>query len=199
MPKLKSKEALDRILKIIDTNSIVLDIGAGAEQIHAKVFRKNRHTVDTVDFFPESTYVGDFNLIEINKQYDVVWASHCLEHQLNVNLFLKKVHSVVKNNGYAVITVPPLKHKIVGGHVSLWNAGLLIYNLVLAGFDCSNIQIKQYGYNISAIVQKTDRKIPFELLEYDTKDLETLNRFFPKDVTYEKNCIFNGDIEILNW
>lgn len=77
-----------------------------------------------------------------------------LEHQLNPNIFLKKVYSVIKEDGYLCIIVPPRKPIIVGGHVSIWNAGLLMYHLIHAGFDCSNASIFQYDYNIGIIIKK---------------------------------------------
>lgn len=197
--KIKSIEALLKLTEILEVPSTILDIGAGEQQVHANMFRDRGFAVDTIDFFKNSTYIGDFNNVNISKKYDAVWASHCLEHQLNINIFLKKIVDVTKLGGYIAITVPPLKHEIVGGHVSLWNPGLLIYNLVLAGLDCSNIKIKQYGYNISAIVQKTSAVIPKDKLIYDSLDLVTLNRYFPKDLAYGKNCVFDGQIESLNW
>jgi hypothetical protein len=197
--KITSKEALAKLNSVLAPRSSILDIGAGKDQFHANWFRDKGHTVHTVDFFEDSTYIGDFNSIDITSKYDALWASHCLEHQLNVNSFLKKVFSVTKENGYIAITVPPLKHQIVGGHVTLWNAGLLVYNLVLAGFDCSQAMIKEYGYNISIIVQKKTIKIPYESLEYDTKDLVTLNKFFPQSLSYGKNSVFDGNFKICNW
>lgn len=197
--KLKSMEALTKLSSLLSKSSTILDIGAGETQVHSNMFRNTGFKVDTVDFFKDSTYIGDFNKVEIPIQYDAVWASHCLEHQLNVNIFLKKIVKVTKVGGFVAITVPPLKHQIVGGHVNLWNPGLLIYNMVLAGLDCSNIKIKTYGYNISAIVQKTNVQIPFDKLCYDWPDLTILNSFFPKEITYEKNCVFDGQINQLNW
>lgn len=197
--KITATDAVDKVIEILPKHSCILDIGAGASQKHAKIFRSNGLNVDTVDFFAGSTYVGDFNSLTIPTQYDLVWSAHCLEHQLNINLFLRKVFDCVKVGGYAAITVPPLKHQIVGGHVNLWNAGLLVYNLVLAGFDCSDVKLKKYGYNITAIVRRTDVKIPFEKLIYDTADLVTLNDYFPKGLDYEKNCVFDGNIDEYNW
>ena len=49
-----------------------------------------------------------------------------------VYLFLKKVHSLLNEGGYLAIIVPPRKPFIVGGHVTIWNAGLVLYNLILA-------------------------------------------------------------------
>jgi SAM-dependent methyltransferase len=186
---------LEKMSSLIDYSAMILDIGAGKQE-HANFFRSRGHTVHCVDFSTSSEYVGDFNTVDIPLQYDVVWCSHCLEHQLNVNQFLLKVNSVIKPHGWLAVTVPPLKHKIVGGHVSLWNAGLLVYNLVLAGFDCQNAKIKSYDYNISVIVQKKTFDMPD--LIYDRGDLNTLRNFFP-DWPKDRWGHFDGGIAEWNW
>jgi SAM-dependent methyltransferase len=185
----------------------VLDVGAGALN-HSDKFIKNGRIVDAVDI-GESVYynaenntgirnlfIGDFNSIEIPHMYDAIWCSHILEHQLNVNYFLKKINRLLIEGGYLSIVVPPRKPYIVGGHLSLWNAGLLIYNLILAGFDCSeDCRILQYDYNIGLILKKrTIKELPYNLT-MDKGDLEKLREFFPFDVTHG----FNGDIIKLNW
>ena len=91
------------------------------------------------------------------------------------------------------ISVPPLRHNIVGGHVSLWNAGLLLYNLILAGFDCSEASVKQYGYDISVVVQKKEAILPE--LNYDHGDIEVLAKFFPMKVKQG----FHGQLDEINW
>jgi CMP-2-keto-3-deoxyoctulosonic acid synthetase len=183
----------------------VLDVGAGALQ-HSNVMIKAGKTVDTIDYGMSTYYddrvetkgvrntiIGDFNNITFPDLYDAVWCSHILEHQLNPNLFLKKLHSITKEGGYVAIVVPPRKPFIVDGHVSLWNAGLVLYHLVLAGFDCSEeCFVRQYDYNIGIIVKK--RSIPQLLIDLcmDTGDIEKLKAFFPPDLGMCKN--FNGDI-----
>ena len=77
-----------------------------------------------------------------------------MEHQINVNSFLEKIRKDLKEDGFLCITVPPAKHKMVGGHVTIWNPLLLIYNVVLAGFDCKNVAVKKYDYNISLFLRK---------------------------------------------
>ena len=171
--------------------STVLDIGAG-DGSHAALFRDMGKCVDTCDI-KDADYVGDYMTTFFPIRYDLVWCSHVLEHQLNVNEFLKKVAADLNEGGYLVVTVPPLKHEIVGGHVTLWNAGLLLYNLILAGFDCGQARVKQYGYNISVIVRYEPIILP--KLKMDFGDIETLAPYFPMDV---KNG-FNGQIEELNW
>ena len=68
--------------------------------------------------------------------------------------YSEKINSILKEGGVLAITVPPLKNEIVGGHLSLWNSGILLYQLVVAGFDCREAIVKKYGYNISVIVKK---------------------------------------------
>jgi SAM-dependent methyltransferase len=135
----------------------------------------------------------DFNSYQFLNKFDCVWASHVLEHQLNANAFLGRVCSLVNDGGIIVITVPPLKHEIVGGHVTLWNAGLLLYNLVLAGIDCSSARILQYGYNISVITRANPIRLP-ELV-YDNGDVDRIAEFLSPGLSEP----FEGDILRLNW
>lgn len=171
----------------------VLDIGCGFGD-HFKAFQQAGKQVIGVDIIDNGfNVVGDYLDTSFNP-VDLIWASHILEHQLNVNLFLRKCYSDLNENGYICITVPPLKHNIVGGHVTLWNAGLVMYNLVLAGFDCSNVKIKQYGYNISVIAQKGGFKLP--PLNYDNGDIELISQWLPNGYNYQN---FNGNISEFNW
>lgn len=170
----------------------VLDVGSG-DGAHAAYFMSLGKDVTTCDMKEEADYVGRYTSIKMPQQYDLIWCSHVLEHQQNVSTFLKKIAIDLKKGGYFVVTVPPLKHDIVGGHVSLWNAGLLLYNLILAGFDCSKAKIKEYGYNISVIVRYNPIKLP--KLKMDYGDIETLAEYFPFPV---RNG-FDGRIQEFNW
>jgi len=92
------------------------------------------------------------------------------------------VHSNAKEDGLIAITVPPAKSQIVGGHLSIWNPGLLIYNMILSGLDCSEASVKKYGYNISVIVKKRSIKVP--PLLYDYGDIQRLTEYFPYPYNY---------------
>lgn len=180
----------------------VLDIGSGAGK-HAALFEKYGRQVTALDFGvsiyyrqkndKRNTVIGNYLEIEFEEKFDCIWASHVLEHQPNVNLFLRKIHRDLKEEGILAITVPPLKHEIVGGHLSLWNAGMLLYHLVFAGFDCKDARIKSYGYNVSVIVKK--RNISLPTLDYDNGDIDRLAAFLPDGLGEG----FNGDIPSLNW
>lgn len=205
---LRGEKILNKFLELKFDS--VLDIGAG-ELKHTEVFINNGKFVDICDYGNSvyydkrienienqirTKYIGDFNTIEFEKKYDAIWCSHILEHQLNVGLFLSKIKSILKKGGYLGIVVPPRKPFVVGGHVTIWNAGLVLYNLVLAGFDCSEeCYISQYDYNIGIIIKyKSIEKLP-ENLSMDKGDIELLSKYFPFEVKHN----FNGDIMKFNW
>ena len=186
-------DALGYVTKLKGVRT-VLDVGPGLglHKQFLEAIDKEVKTVDTnTEYSPD--YLGDFVTTEVGGNYDLVWASHVLEHQPNVNAFIKKCNAVLKDGGYLAVTVPPAKMQIVGGHLTLWNAGLLLYNLILGGFNCDRAAVKTYGYNISVVVQKKPFRLPE--LRYDNGDIETLSKFFPFPA--EQN--FDGHIPEINW
>ena len=90
----------------------VLDVGAGRLEATTQ-FLNNDKVVDICDYEDgyyinnssvsfdriNAKFFGDFNTIDIPMKYDVVWCSHILEHQLNPNIFLKKLFAVTKEKG----------------------------------------------------------------------------------------------------
>jgi SAM-dependent methyltransferase len=188
----------------------VLDVGCGTGE-HAAYFLAHGKKVTAIDlggspYFAQrdqriDVVVGNFNDVQFAEPFDCVWASHVLEHQPDVHQFLARVHRALRENGVLGITVPPLKHEIVGGHLSLWNAGLLLYHLVIAGFDCREARVLQSGYNISVVVRKRTIQIPRDLA-YDAGDIRKLRAYLPASLTfrtYEFDDAFDGDIRTLNW
>jgi SAM-dependent methyltransferase len=195
----------EAIQQLIENHSFhsVLDIGSG-EGKHSDLFKKFDKDVTSIDF-GKSVYFekrsdnhvcifADYYNFKFDNEFDAIWASHVLEHQPNPNQFLKKIHQDLKEGGVLALTVPPLKNEIVGGHVTLWNAGLLMYQLILAGFNCKHISIKTYGYNISIILKKISI-VEFPELSYDKGDIIKLKEFFPDFVDEP----FSGEIISYNW
>ena len=173
--------------------STVLDIGAGNQQ-HSNIFRQAGLNVTTNDILPSADIIGLYtDLPPFAEPFDAVWCAHTLEHQRNVGLFLDHIHADTKEGGVVSITVPPLKHNVVGGHLTLWNAGLLLYNMILARFDCSNALVATYDYNISVLVIKKTITLPS--LHYDNGDIELLAPFFPVSVKQG----FDGRLSQINW
>lgn len=138
----------------------VLDIGRGSGG-HARASRAAGKHVTKIDYgrsiyaeaHPEEDridlIVDDSMEVDFAQKFDSVFVSHVLEHQKNVHAYLLKIHSIIKNDSVLGITVPPMKPQIVVGNLSLWNAGLLLYNLVLARFACWQAWVRTQGYNVS--------------------------------------------------
>ena len=182
-----AKECLDKLLAEYQFRT-VLDVGSGPGE-HAHAFRAAGKDVTTTDLRTD----GDYLRQEFSEPFDLVWCSHVLEHAPHTGMFLRALALDCKEGGILAITVPPLKHEIVGGHVSLWNAGLLAYRLCLAGLDCSQIRLHKYDYNISAILTK--RTIELPKLAWDSGDVTTLKPYLPA-LLHEGA---NGDIASWNW
>lgn len=189
---IRSIEAFEQLIKYHEFET-VLDVGCGKDFFYREKFRENHKKVYTNDIFDSTDYPGDFNTVDFDKTFDCIWCSHVLEHQLNANVFLTKIHSLLNEGGVLAISVPPRRDKLVGGHVSLWTSALLLYNLILAGFDCRKASVKEYNYDISVIVKKKEFILP--TLVYDAGDIETLSEYFPVKVFQG----FTGSFNNINW
>lgn len=188
-------QALALLLADYDFDT-VLDVGCG-DGAHAEVLAAQGKRVTTVSLHRYGTFqpdfVGDFFDFESPQRFDVVWCSHALEHQANVGLFLRRLVGFLKPGGVLAITVPPARREIVGGHLTVWNTGLLLYNLVMAGIDCGAARSAEYGYNVSVIVRCRPAALP--PLRHDAGDIEALAPYFPLPVVQG----FDGRIEAIDW
>lgn len=201
----RGSQALQRLLACQDVNT-VLDIGSGTGE-HAALMRAAGKMVATVSYEPPADHVCDYvgNRV-IPSGFDAIWASHVLEHQPNPNLFLRQCFTDLRDDGVLAITVPPHKPNVVGGHLATFNAGQLLYHLIIAGFDCSEARVSgNYSsgrnatgdayppYNISVLVRKREAKLP--PLRFDSGDIARLAHFFPCAVTDG----FDGRLPPIRW
>lgn len=200
-----SGHTLQKLIKDYNFET-VLDIGSGAGE-HAQILHKYQKKVTALDFgtsiyaqkkgnnYDEIEWIeADFFKYKPSHKFDCIWASHVLEHQSNPGLFISKCMQLVKEDGLIAITIPPMDEYVLGGHLTNWNAGLLLYNLVFNGIDCSDCSIISYGYNISVIVK--NRKHGAVDLTYDNGDIVKLLQYFPECINAEP---FDGRIRNWNW
>ena len=190
---MRGMQALERVVKYVDVDT-VLDIGSW-NGTHARYLQQHDKTVSTVDFNVNADYTGNYLDLEL-PQFDCIWCSHTLEHQPNVGQFLTKCYNDLVDNGLLAITVPSMEKygtRVVDGHMTYWNAGVLLYNLILAGFDCSEARVATYNNEVSVLVRKVPADLP--RISSDRGEIDRLSKFFPIDVTQG----FDGSIDEVNW
>lgn len=184
----------------------ILDVGTGCDSYAINFFIKSGKIVYSMDIKRRNRFThknfhfieGNFETYTFDRKFDVIWASHVLEHSRNIGLFLDKVYDLLNEDGVFFCIVPPHKKYIVGGHVTIgWNIGLLMYNLILSGFDVRNGRFKKHGYNIAAFVQKRKSKTLPKNLLFDNGDLEKLKRYWPNNKYFKQG--FGGDLQEVNW
>ncbi len=195
--KFRGMEALEECLKL--PLKTVADIGSGGGE-HANSFKKAGLNVTCVDYgtsvYAEKAKLEngidivytDFLNWKTNEKYDLVWASHILEHQRNVGIFIEKLIEICNPSGYICITVPFPHRNIWGGHLTQWQPGLLAYNIVMCGIDLSNAKML-YGYReMSIIFQPIKVKLPE--ITFDNGDVKKLQYLFPMGFTEDKDSWF---------
>ena len=190
---MRGMQAIERVVQYDDIDT-VLDIGSW-NGTHAGYLRLHGKSVMTVDFNVQADFTGNYLDLEIPK-FDCIWCSHTLEHQPNVGQFLTKCFNDLNDNGLFAVTVPSMEKygtKVVDGHMTYWNAGLLLYNLILAGFYCSDARVATYNNEVSVLVRKVKANLP--RISSDRGELDRLSKFFPINVQQG----FNGAIEEVNW
>jgi hypothetical protein len=186
-------QALEKLLRDYEFET-VLDIGSGKGE-QAEVMRAAGKEVTTIDHARSADCNGRYPEQIGWMGADAIWCCHVLEHQRNPGGFLDATYDDLDDGNILAITVPPFC-QVVAGHLTAWNAGLLLYNLVLADFDCSQAAVKTYGHNISVIVRKgnpTGARVTDRLI--DIADC------FPVPLTGErpKIGVLPTDIDEVNW
>lgn len=180
-------QAFVRFLPMVKAGTLICDIGSG-DGFYSDLAERHGFSVRRVD-----SALGQPYERELWRSYGGIWACHVLEHMRNPGISLDKMYRELEPGGVLAVTVPPAKHNIVGGHVSLWNAGLLLYHLVLSGFDCREAMVGSYGYNISLIVAK--KPCVVDGLVHDNGDIEKVAPYFP--VAFKHGD--SGQLGNINW
>lgn len=170
-----ANEALTKLIE--EKPKKVLNIGDTSNSKHTMIMEKNGIEVFTVNLIPPAWAVLPYLKTYCAGQ-ECIWCSHVLEHQRNPGMFLDKIFFDLNDDGLLVITVPPAKNKLAGGHVTIWNETVLLYQLIVAGFDCRLATVMRYDYNISVIVKKKQTDI--SNLAYNKGDLDVIRSYMPK-------------------
>lgn len=96
-----------------------VDIGCGED-----ILNKDKSFPNIVSVEPFDLIHGDAQYINqyINKQYDFVHSSQCLEHMVDVDVAISNWWSIVKPGGHLIITVPDEDLYEQGNFPSIYNS-----------------------------------------------------------------------------
>ena len=186
--KLRSSYALEHVLRLKPGS--VMDVGSGGG-LHARAFKDSGSKVTCIDLgtsvYAERSQQDDIEVVHANfnnydsdRRFDLVWASHVLEHQRNPGAFIERLIHFCAPGGSVCITVPDPHRRLWGGHVSLWTPGLLAYNVVLCGVDISSAEFVRGSNEFSLVFQPLPVELPADLT-FDYGDLDKLADFLPAD------------------
>jgi SAM-dependent methyltransferase len=160
------KDCLWKLLKEYTFNH-VLDVGAG-DGFHTKIFYEQHKKVTAISAYDTDNFDkilaqkvefidADYLQHVFEQRFDCIWASHTLEHQRNIGLFLDKVYDDLADGGIFAITVPPYEMTAGGGHITCFTVEHLILHLLFAGFDLTDMRVKTYRSNLSVICRKNEK------------------------------------------
>ena len=179
----------------------LLDVGCGPSALCSIIAKETNGCEVTLVDLNSWTDIGndprdigvfhnsDFMVFDSSIQYDHVFCSHSLEHQLNPQLFIDKLVFHTEENGLLTIIVPPFDYTdgIIAGHVSVFTPENLLYRLVLAGVDCSEAEVFKFPGNIGVSLKKKTIKLT-EVEKSCGKTHEELfqmRRYFPSDAKWQ--------------
>jgi len=162
----------------------VLDVGSGKSE-HTKSLLAHGAKVVGIDMQPArlrhpnySHVQGNFLVLSTFDQYDAVWTSHTLEHVPDPGVFLRKCRTVTKLGGWFGIVVPSDRNDIlIDSHCTFWTPAHLLYNMVLAGWNCKDAEYYTEGRDIGLLVSRMD--VPTKAFTYATGQLGALQDYFP--------------------
>jgi SAM-dependent methyltransferase len=176
-----------KMLKHFEFES-VLDIGSHEQRV-TRLFRHLGKKVSTIEIAHghEADYNDDYLNIDFQEKFGAVWCSAVLEHQRNIGQFLDKIFDDLQDGGVLALTNPfDMSTDLTFGHCGCLSPLVLLYHLVLAGFDCSKASLRCYNYSIGIIVKKKYNGIPRRMsfaMEPNTPDKQEIVNLDGKQIT----------------
>lgn len=211
----RMQEIFMLLKKIPSRKGRVLDIGVGKGQISEYFLTLAEvESVDgiglEVDSYGMDVELRDkINITECSvedmpfedERFDIVIASHILEHVPNMGNALTEIRRVLKKGGWFYLFIPKYSNYVCAGHINTgWNIGQLMYVLLINGFDVKKGHFIEYT-NLCAFVKKEDFLLP--TLRGDSGDIALLNQsgLFPFTISSKSdmNDGFDGEIISVNW
>lgn len=184
---------IQKLLEKDITSVLIVGVHTGKE---AQVFIDAGKQVTGIDILPPYrkgyTHVrGKFEELTL-PQVDCALSSHTLEHMENVGVVIKKYQEVVKPGGWLGLVVPGYSQDLFHvGHYTLWSPALLLYNLVVNGWDCREAQYytTQNKKHIGILVP--NNKIQLNEKEKGFDVWEEVKQYLPVEFRHGMNTWLN--------
>ena len=159
-----AKECLEYFINTFKFKE-VMDVGCGSMPYSDLFLSKNidYNGIDIrSDIHGDMYTCGNFMNYPFSKQYNAVISSHVVEHVPNTEQFLNIIRQITVDNGNVCIIFPKPKPNVVGGHVHIFNPGIMLYNLTRIGIDCSDWKcvVKDYSFAVMGTMKKTNPILP---------------------------------------
>lgn len=166
-------EALDRFLSMLESKESAILVAANNR--HAKKIESQGYkAVWQVDrpvpaddvmlgrVFRKPDAQGDLGRMKFTQPLAGAFVCERLQKQPNLFNYLVSLRNAVVEEGPVALVVPNAHHELVDDHINLFTAGTLIYNLVRAGWDCSqaNVWFDKRFINITMRRQDTPEPYP---------------------------------------
>ena len=145
----------------------ILDIGCGSGALGQKIKENQNCQIVGVTYSHEeanlaskvldSVIVADINALDTSSlgQFDCIICSHILEHLYQPNIFLKKLHNNLSEEGKIVVALPNVLHfkqrwQFIKGHFKYTDGGLMDKtHFRLFDWDTAYELLIDSGYNVS--------------------------------------------------
>ena len=140
---------------------------------------------------------GKFEKMTFKKKYDIVFLSHVIEHLPNPNLYLKKIHQILKPSGLLFILCPNEINSIFSKISNFSFISKYLHRKLSVDFEIRNkIPILSYNEN-SNISEKLFIQIMFQHLSFFSPS--SLNKFLIQNNFLLKKSICNKVLKGDSW
>jgi len=138
----------------------VLDIGCATGALLSDL-RNRGWRVTGVEISPCAEYAKDTRKLDVrnipleenkfsNKSFDVVLASHLIEHLNDPKTFLSEIRRILKDNGFCFITTPNINGFQAHLFRSRWRSAIFDHLYLFSGVTLSRM-LKSEGFKIESI------------------------------------------------
>lgn len=104
---------------------------------------------------------GPLELLKFSEPIDCAFICERVEEQLNLHRYLVSLRELIREDGLVAMVVPNAHHELIDRHFNLFTVGTLMYNMVRAGWDCREAQLRFDGRFINVMIKRHDIAPPW--------------------------------------